>query len=442
MSHAHPSLASTRPARPLSGNVRLPGDQAAGHHALLLAALAVGESRLAGLPGHDDFLRMAAAVCALGADAIQEAPGTWRVTGRGIGGLREPESVLDMGDSAIAAGLVCGVLASHDLFATVTGSASLRRRSMRWMTDMLQDCGARFQCPADAWLPLAVQGARDALPVERRLSVQAVAAKPALLLAGLNAPGWTRITEATPADDCTARLLRHFGASVTVEPCGDGCTTGVMGQPELRAADLTIPGDPSLAALPLVAALVVPGSAVTVRGVAMGPLHAGLYATLRDMGAHLEIAGERLEGGGPVADVTARYTGLRGTDVPAARTGSMARDCPILAVAAACATGPTRMEGYAAPRVEDGHPLSATLAVLRLSGVEVEGKGDSLVVHGIATPPGGVRIESGTASRVALCGLVLGLATATPVRVDDALAIEADFPGVLALLRQIGAPLA
>ncbi len=432
-----------RPIRPLSGDIRMPGDKAIGHHALLLAALAVGESQITGLPEHGDLLRMASTLRALGAEVIQEAPGAWRVAGRGVGGLREPDSLLDLGGSGTAARLICGTLASHDLFATVTGSATLRRRPMRWLTDMLQDCGARFQYPADAWLPLAVQGARNVVPIERRLSMQTAPAKSALLLAGLNAPGWTRVTEEAPACDRAARLLRHFGASVTVEPCGDGCMTSVMGQPELRAVDLAVPGDPSLAAFPLVAALIVPGSAVTVRGVAMGPRRAGLFSTLEEMGAHLEITRKRLESGGPVADVTASYTGLRGTDVPAARAGSMAGDYPILAVAAACAAGPTRMGGRAALRAEDSSMLSATLAMLRLSGVQVEDESDGFVVHGAGVAPAGsVRIGSGAVSRVALCGLVLGFAATAPARVDEAAVIEDDFPGILALLRQIGAPLA
>ena len=416
----------------------MPGDKAAGLHALLLAALATGESRIAGLPDHGDLLHMASALRALGAEASQEAPGLWRVSGRGIGALREPERVLDVGSSGTVARLVCGALASHDLFAALTGNAALRRRPMRWMTDMLQGCGARFQCPADAWLPLAVQGARNAVPLECGLSTQTVLAKSSLLLAGLNAPGWTRITEAAPACDHAARLLRHFGASVTVEPCGEGCTTGVMGQPELQAVDLMVPGDPSLAAFALVAALIVPGSAVTVRGVATGPRCAGLLATLQEMGAHLEITRERLEGGGPVADVTATYTGLRGADVPAARAGSMAHDHPILAVAAACAAGPTRIAGRLT--AEGDTRLSATLAMLRLNGVQVDDEGDGIVVHGSgAAPSGSIQIEAGAASCVALCGLVLSLATTAPVRVDAVAGIEADFPGVLAMLRQIGA---
>lgn len=435
MSLAHPALASRRPAQPLSGDVRMPGDKFVGCHALLLAALAVGESEITGLPEHDDVVRMASMSRALGAETVQEAPGIWRVAGRGVGGLHEPESVLDVGHSGTAARLMCGALASHDLFATVTGSAALRRQPMRWLTDMLQSCGARFQCPADAWLPLAVQGARSAVPFEQSLSMRTASAKPALLLAGLNAPGWTRITEGEPTCNHAAQLLCHFGASVTVEPCGEGCTTSVMGQPELRAADLTVPGDPSLAAFPLVAALIVPDSAVTVRGVAMGPRCAGLFAALQAMGARLEITRERLEGGGLVADVTASYTGLRAADVPA---GSMARNDPILAVAAACAAGPTRFAGLQA---ENGTLLSATLAMLRLNGFQVDAEGGSVVVHGAGAAPVGVRIEAGVAPYVALCGLVLSLATAAPVRVDGAMGIEEGFPGSLALLRQIGAPL-
>ncbi len=418
----------------------MPGDKATSYHALLLAALAVGESQIMGLPEHGDVLRMASTLRALGAEVIAEAPGTWRVAGRGIGGLREPESVLDIGGSGTAARLICGTLASHDLFATMTGNANLRRQPMRWMTDMLQDCGARFHCPTDAWLPLAVQGARNAVPIERRLSMQTAPAKSALLLAGLNAPGWTHVTETAPTCDRAAGLLRHFGASVMVEPCGDGYTTGVMGQPELRGTNLALPGDSSLAALLLLAALIVPGSTVTIRGVAMDSRRAELFTILQKMGAHLEITRKRLEGGAPVTDITATYTGLHGADMPAVLAGSMAIGDPILAIAAACATGPTRLEGRAAP--PDGSLLSATLAMLRLNGVRVEDASESIVVHGTgAGPVGGVRVEAGTAPRVALCGLVLSLASATPARVDAA-GIEQDCPGILALLRQIGAPLA
>lgn len=441
MSLAHLCLASQRPARPLSGRIDLPGDEATGHLALLLAALAVGESRVSGLLDRNGVPQMASALRDLGAEIVQDAPDTWRVAGRGVGGLREPGDVLDIGGSAIAAQLLCGVLASHDLFATVTGSASLRRRPMPWMAAMLRDCGARVLCPSAGWLPLAIQGARDALPIERRLSPPSASAKPALLLAGLNAPGWTRIAEAAPTCDQAAQVLRHFGANVMVEPFEDGCITSVLGQPELRAADLAVPGAPSWAAYPLVAALIVPGSVVTVRGVAMGSPRAGLFAVLQEMGAQLEITGERLEAGGLVADVTARHTGLHGTDVPAARATSMADDLPILAVAAACADGPTRIRGHAGLRAEGG-PLSAAAAMLRLNDIHVQEEGGDLTVHGRAAPAGGIRIGPDTAPRIALCGLILGLAAAAPIQVDKAALIDEDVLGLLALLRQVGAPFA
>ena len=433
MSLACPPLTSRRPTRPLSGSLRLHGDEVIGHHALLLAALAVGKSRITGLPEHGDVRRTACALRALGAEAIREAPGIWRVAGRGVGGLREPEDVLDMGGSAFAARLMCGMIASHDLFAVLTGNDSLRRQPMLWMTDLLQDCGARFQCPARGGMPLAVQGARDALPIERRLSMPSALAKSALLLAGLNAPGWSRITEGAPTCDRAAHVLRHFGASVTVEHLEGHGITSVLGQPELRAADLTLPGDPSLAAYPLVAALIVPGSVVTVCGLPLDPLRTGLFAALRDMGARLEITRERVEGGWPVADVTARHTGLRGADV---RAIGMVDAHPVLAVAAACAAGPTRMPGLTGL-------LSATAATLRLAGVRVEDAGDDITVHGTgAAPAGGVRITSGTDPRAALCGLTLGLAAAAPVQVDDAGGIETAWPGLLALMCQVGAPFA
>lgn len=408
------------------------GDKAIGYHALLLAALSMGESRITGLPERGGVRRTASALRALGAEVAQDAPGIWRVAGRGVGGLREPEGVLDMGGSAIATRLVCGMLASHDLFAVLTGKAGLRRRPMRWMTDLLEGCGARFQCPAGGWLPLAVQGARNALPIERHLSAPSAPAKSALLLAGLNAPGWTRVTEDAPACDRAARMLRHFGASVAVEPSDGGWTTSMLGQPELRATNLAVPGDSSLAAYPLVAALIVPGSVVTVRGVTLDPPRTRLFAILRGMGARLEITQERLEGGWSVADVTARHAELHGADLRAGHIDDM-DDHPVLAVAAACAAGPTRMRGPAGR-------LFATAAMLRLAGVRVEDGCDDITVHGKgAAPPGGVRIASGTDPRVALCGLILGLASAAPVRVDDAGMVERAFPGLLTLMRQVGA---
>ncbi len=440
MAHIIRPLQARRTAEPLRGTVRVPGDKSISHRALMFAGLAVGETRIQGLLEGEDVLCTAAAMRALGAEVIQDAPGQWRVAGRGVGGLVEPNDVLDTGNSGTAARLLCGILASHDLFAVMTGDASLRRRPMGRVTDPLAACGARFQSRAGGRLPLAIQGARDALPLEYTLPVASAQVKSALLLAGLNAPGWTRVTEPEPTRDHSENMLRHFGAEVVVEHRGHGRLISLMGQPELIAADVVIPGDPSSAAFPLVAALLVPGSCVTVQGVGLNPLRTGLFATLRKMGADLAITNEHLEGGEPVGDVTATYTGLHGADVAANRAPSMIDEYPVLAAAAACATGTTRMRGLQELRVKESDRLSATAALLSINGVRVEIEGDDLVVHGGGrAPSGGGLVETHMDHRIAMSALVLGLATEQPVRVDDSAFIDTSFPGFAALMRGLGA---
>ncbi len=442
MAHTPRPLQARRTKGPLHGTIRVPGDKSISHRALMFAGLAVGETRVQGLLEGEDVLCTAAAMRALGAEVIQDAPGQWRVAGRGIGGLVEPDNVLDMGNSGTAARLLCGILASHDLFAVLTGDASLRRRPMRRVTDPLAACGARFQSRAGGRLPLAIQGAQDALPLEYTLPVASAQVKSALLLAGLNAPGWTRITEPEPTRDHSENMLRHFGAEVVVEHQGHGRLISLMGQPELVAADVLVPGDPSSAAFPLVAALLVPGSCVTVQGVGLNPLRTGLFATLREMGADLVITNERLEGGEPVGDVTATYTGLRGADVAPDRAPSMIDEYPVLAVAAACATGTTRMRGLQELRVKESDRLSATAALLSINGARMEIEGNDLLVHGgNQVPPGGGLVETHMDHRIAMSALVLGLATEQPVRVDDSAFIDTSFPGFAALMRGLGADL-
>ncbi len=442
MAHIIKPLQARRTAGPLRGTIRVPGDKSISHRALMFAGLAVGETRIRGLLEGEDVLCTAAAMRALGAEVIQDAPGQWRVAGRGIGGLVEPDNVLDMGNSGTAARLLCGILASHDLFAVMTGDASLRRRPMRRVTDPLAACGARFQSRAGGRLPLAIQGAQDALPLEYTLPVASAQVKSALLLAGLNAPGWTRITEPEPTRDHSENMLRHFGADVVVEHQGRGRLISLMGQPELIAADVLVPGDPSSAAFPLVAALLVPGSCVTVQGVGLNPLRTGLFATLREMGADLAITNEHLEGGEPVGDVTATYTGLCGADVAPDRAPSMIDEYPVLAVAAACATGTTRMRGLQELRVKESDRLSATAALLSINGARLEIEGDDLLVHGgNRVPPGGGLVETHMDHRIAMSALVLGLATEQPVRVDDSAFIDTSFPGFAALMRGLGADL-
>ena len=436
-------LSARRPAAPLLGAIRVPGDKSISHRALMFAALAVGETRIEGLLEGEDVLRTAAAMRALGAEVVQDAPGRWRVAGRGIGGLVEPVDVLDMGNSGTAARLLCGVLASHDLFAVMTGDASLRRRPMRRVTDPLAQCGARFDGRDGGRLPLAIRGAKDALPIEYRLPVASAQVKSALLLAGLNAPGWTTIEEPEPTRDHTERMLRHFGADVSVEQSGAGRVIRLLGQPELVAADIMVPGDPSSAAFPLVAALLVPGSRVTVAGVGLNPARIGLFTTLQEMGADLVIGNVRTEGGEPVGDVTVAYGALHGIEVPAGRAPSMIDEYPVLAAAAAVAQGRTRMRGLSELRVKESDRLSATAAMLAANGVRVEIDGDDLVVDGGAVPggpiPGGGVVETHMDHRIAMSALVLGQAAAAPVGVDDSAFIDTSFPGFAALMRGLGA---
>ncbi|MCW3477860.1 3-phosphoshikimate 1-carboxyvinyltransferase [Limobrevibacterium gyesilva] len=428
-------LIAARPASPLNGTLRMPGDKSISHRALMFGALAVGETRISGLLEGEDVLRTAAAMRVLGAEVVQDAPGAWRVSGRGVGGLTEPADVLDMGNSGTAARLLAGILASHPFFSVMTGDASLRRRPMRRVTDPLAMCGARFLTREGGRLPLAIEGARDALPLEYRVPVPSAQVKSALLLCGLNAPGITRIEEPEATRDHSENMLRHFGAAVTVEEAGRVRVISLQGQPHLRAADVAVPGDPSSAAFPVVAALLVPGSRLRIEGLGLNPLRCGLFTTLREMGADLTVENERMEGGEPVGDLVVRHGPLRGVEVPWDRAPSMIDEYPVLAVAAACASGTTRMLGLKELRVKESDRLAATAALLTENGVKAEIVGDDLVVHGSGKPPaGGAVVKTYMDHRLAMSALVLGLATETPVGVDDASFIDTSFPGFVALM--------
>lgn len=430
-------LRASRPSGPLSGRLAVPGDKSISHRALMLGALAVGPTEIAGLLEGEDVLRTAAAMRALGAGVERLGPGRWRVAGRGIGGLAEPADVLDMGNSGTAARLLCGLLAGHPLFAVLTGDASLRGRPMGRVTGPLAACGARFAARAGGRLPLAVEGAADPLPLDYVLPVASAQVKSALLLAGLCAPGTTRVVEPAPTRDHTEAMLRHFGAAVRVADGPEGRVVELEGQPELVGAPVAVPGDPSSAAFPLVAALLVPGSRLTVAGVGLNPLRTGLFDTLREMGADLTVADRRVEGGEPVGDVTAAHGDLRGVDVPASRAPGMIDEYPVLAVAAACARGTTRMRGLAELRVKESDRLAATAALLIAAGARVEVAGDDLLVHGTgAPPPGGGLVATRMDHRIAMSALVLGLATAAPMVVDDSGFIDTSFPDFAGLLNR------
>ncbi len=434
-------LTARRPMAPLAGHVAVPGDKSISHRALMFAALAVGETRITGLLEGEDVLRTAAAMRALGASVRQDGA-AWRVAGRGIGGLAEPVDVLDMGNSGTAARLLAGMLASQDVFAVMTGDASLRRRPMRRVTEPLSLCGAQFASRAGGLLPLAVQGARDAMPIHYRVPVASAQVKSAILLAGLNAAGRTVVEEGVATRDHTEAMLRHFGADIAVAEDGAGRVITLSGQPELRARDVSVPGDPSSAAFPVAAALLVPGSAVTVQGVGLNPLRTGLFATLREMGADLAVAGERRQGGEPVGDMTVRYGELRGVDVPPGRAAAMIDEYPILAVIGACTPGTTRMRGLGELRIKESDRLAATAAMVQAAGAAVTIEGDDLVVQGNPALPGGCTVATHMDHRLAMSALVMGLATQRPVAIDDAAFIETSFPGFAGLMRGLGADIA
>ncbi len=428
-----------RPAAPLFGRVSVPGDKSISHRALMFGALAVGQTRISGLLEGEDVLRTASAMRALGA-VITRDGADWLVSGRGLGGLTEPEDVLDMGNSGTAARLLAGILATHDLYAVMTGDASLRRRPMRRVTEPLSLAGARFFARAGDRLPLTILGARDPLPLRYRLPVASAQVKSAVLLAGLNAPGYTEVEEPEPTRDHSENMLRHFGAEVSVSAAGRGRHIRLKGQPELRAADVAVPGDPSSAAFPLAAALLVPGSAVTAANTGLNPLRAGLFLTLREMGARLETANERVAGGEPVGDLTALYSDLAAVDVPPERAPSMIDEYPVLAVLCAAARGTSRLRGLAELRVKESDRLAATAALLRVNGVRAEIEGDDLIIHGGAIPGGGM-VETRMDHRLAMSALVLGQAADAPVRIDDARFIDTSFPGFIGLMRGLGAAL-
>ncbi len=428
-------LRANPPSRPLSGRFRVAGDKSISHRALMFGALAIGTTEIQGLLEGEDVLRTAAAMRLLGATVDHLSPGAWRVSGRGIGGLTEPADVLDMGNSGTAARLICGLLAGHPLFAVMTGDASLRRRPMKRVTDPLAATGAQFMTREGGRLPLSVRGAANPLPLDYRVPVASAQVKSACMLAGLCARGTTRVIEAEATRDHTENMLRHFGAAVHVATEGHGRIIELVGQPELRAAPVSVPGDPSSAAFLAAAALLVPGSEVIIEHVGLNPLRAGLFTTLAEMGADITALNPRTEGGEPVADLRIRAGALRGVDVPPERAPSMIDEYPILAVIAATATGTTRMRGLKELKVKESDRLAGTAAMLAAAGARVEVDGDDLIVHGGALAGGGV-VTTHMDHRLAMSGLVLGLAARDGMGVDDGGFIDTSFPGFAALMNQ------
>jgi 3-phosphoshikimate 1-carboxyvinyltransferase len=428
---------------PLRGRVRAPGDKSISHRALILAAMTVGESMVAGLLEGEDVLHTAAAMRALGARLDRGDDGIWRIYGVGVGGFISPAVALDFGNSGTGCRLVLGAVAGCPVTATFDGDASLRKRPMRRVLDPLERMGARVIEEGEGGrLPLTLQGATDPIPIVYESPVPSAQLKSAVLLAGLAAPGETTVVETEASRDHTERMLKHFGARITSKPHGaHGRRIVLQGQPELTAANVMVPADPSSAAFPLVAALVVPDSELIIEGVMTNPLRTGLYTTLREMGANIETLAKRGDGGEEVADLRVRFSALKGVEVPTERAPSMIDEYPVLAVAAALADGDTRMKGLQELRVKESDRLEATAAMLRVNGVAVEIDGDDLVVHGKGRPAGGGEVATHMDHRIAMSALVLGLASEQPVRIDDSAFIATSFPGFVALMRELGCDL-
>lgn len=438
-----PRPLTARPGAALRGTIAVPGDKSMSHRALMLGSLAAGVTRVTGLLEGEDVLATAGALSAMGATIERAGPGAWLVHGRGVGGLAEPDRVLDLGNAGTGVRLLMGIAAQHAFPCFFTGDGSLRRRPMGRVVTPLRIMGARVLARGGDRLPLALVGPDELIPIEYRLPVPSAQVKSAVLFAGLAAPGATTVLEPEPTRDHSERMMRHFGAELRIEdrPGGERAVT-VIGQPELAPACLAVPGDISSAAFPLVAATIVPGSEITIRGVGVNPLRTGLLVTLAEMGARIEIADARDQGGEPVADLVVRAANLRGVDVPAERAPTMIDEYPVLAAAAACAEGTTVMRGLAELRGKESDRLAAIAAGLGVNGVEVEIGADSLTVHGTGRPPeGGGEVATHYDHRIAMAFLVLGLAATRPVRVDDGRAIATSFPDFVALMTRLGAEL-
>jgi len=433
---------TARRAGPLNGRLRVPGDKSISHRALIFGALAVGETRISGLLEGEDVLNTGKAMRALGAKVRRTGEGAWSVHGVGVGGFRAPGEVLDFGNSGTGCRLVLGAVAGCPISATFDGDASLRRRPMQRILDPLALMGAKaFDAAAGGRLPITLTGARDPLPILYRTPVPSAQIKSAVLLAGLAAPGATTVIETEASRDHTERLLAHFGADLMVVPEGPhGRKITLTGQPELHPAQIVVPADPSSAAFPMVAALIVPGSDLIVTEVMTNPLRTGLITTLGEMGAHIDIV-ETRDAGEAMADFRVRAGELHGVDVPAARAPSMIDEYPILAVAAAFARGSTVMRGLKELRVKESDRLTAVADGLAANGVAVEIDGDDLIVHGTGSVTGGGMVATQMDHRIAMAFLMMGLASTQPVAIDDGTFIATSFPGFVPMMRRLGADL-
>jgi len=435
------TVLTSSPVARISGDIRVPGDKSISHRSLMIGAVAVGETVIEGLLEGEDVLRTAETLSAMGIESSRDSGGAWHVYGAGVGGLAPPETILDLGNAGTGARLLMGLIATHDITAQLTGDASLRRRPMGRIATPVEQMGAQVIATEGDRMPLTIIGAKEPVPIEYILPVPSAQVKSAVLLAGLNTPGITRVIEDRPSRDHTELMLRNFGADIRVEELPNGGRRiSLVGQPELTAQTVIVPGDPSSAAFPAVAALIAPEADLTIQNVGMNPLRAGLFTTLAEMGGNIEFENARTEAGEPVADLKIGAGGLKGVTVPADRAPAMIDEYPILAVAAAYAEGATRMEGLSELRVKESDRLAAISEGLTGCGVTVTIEGDDLIVEGKGGKiPGGGTAKTDMDHRIAMAFLVAGIGAEKPVSIDDDSAIGTSFPGFAPLMAEIGA---
>jgi len=424
----------------LTGTMTVPGDKSMSHRSLILGTLALGTTTVTGLLEGEDVLCTAEAMRQLGARITRSESGTWHIEGVGVGALQEPKNVLEMGNSGTAARLLMGLVANAPFTTFFSGDASLHKRPMGRVANPLRQMGAEITSRSEDRFPLALTG-RDLMPISYVLPVASAQVKSCILLAGMDTAGTTTVTEPKPTRDHTENMLRHFGARVDVELKNDGSRViSLEGQQELRAADVIVPGDPSSAAFIAVAAAIIPGSDVTIENVGLNPLRDGIFETLGEMGAHIEITNVRLQAGEQVGDVQIKGGLLKGIEVPPSRAISMIDEYPVLFVAASMATGTTTMRGLKELRVKESDRISVMAEGLKACGVELEELEDGIIIHGRAVPPkGGATVATELDHRIAMSFLVLGMVSQEPVTVDDGSVMETSFPGFTQLMNGLGA---
>jgi 3-phosphoshikimate 1-carboxyvinyltransferase len=432
------------PAGPLRGTIRVPGDKSISHRSLMFAGLAVGRSTITGLLEGEDVLATAAAMRQFGAQITRGSDGAWVVDGVGVGSLLEPKQALDMGNSGTSTRLLMGLVASHAITATFTGDASLSGRPMKRVIDPLAMMGASFEASAGGTLPLMLRGASPGVPITYRLPVASAQVKSAVLLAGLNTPGITRVIEPIPTRDHTERMLTGFGAKLEIGDENGETVIAIHGEADLKPMDVTVPGDPSSAAFFMVAASIIPGSDLTIMNVGMNPTRAGLVEVLRQMGADITAIAAREVGGEPVADLRVRHAALTGIDIDPAIAPAMIDEFPVLFVAAALAHGTSRTTGLEELRVKESDRLATMAAALQLAGARVEEHEDGLTIHGTGGEPlsgtqEGAHVATRLDHRIAMSMAVAGLVSRAGVSVDDTAPINTSFPTFMGLLTEAAA---